>query len=138
MDNLLVTEKLESIRRCIKRIEETLPTSVLELQSDADKQDILVLNLSRTVQLCVDIGSHLISASEQQAPSTMGETFSALESMEVVDSGLALTLKKAVGFRNIAVHSYQDIDWAIVYSICTKNLTDFKHFAKAITEYCGL
>ncbi|MCK5852244.1 DUF86 domain-containing protein [bacterium] len=42
---------------------------------------------------------------------------------------------KAVGFRNIAVHTYQDIDWEIVYSIVTKNLDDFVEFAKQITKH---
>ncbi len=41
---------------------------------------------------------------------------------------------KAVGFRNVAVHTYQNIDWEIVYSIVTKNLTDFVDFAKIINE----
>jgi uncharacterized protein YutE (UPF0331/DUF86 family) len=43
-------------------------------------------------------------------------------------------MKKAVGFRNIAVHSYRTIDWEIVYNICHQNLDDFKRFARAVTR----
>jgi uncharacterized protein YutE (UPF0331/DUF86 family) len=39
---------------------------------------------------------------------------------------------KAVGFRNIAVHRYDKIDWSIVQSVCRHRLVDFEHFAKAI------
>lgn len=39
--------------------------------------------------------------------------------------------RKAVGFRNLAVHSYDSIDWALVLSIATEHLDDFKAFAKA-------
>ena len=37
-----------------------------------------------------------------------------------------------VGFRNIAVHSYQDIDWTIVFQICRNNLNDFQQFSQAV------
>ena len=39
----------------------------------------------------------------------------------------------SVGFRNIAVHAYQQIDWQIVYQIITGKLDDFKKIAQEIT-----
>jgi len=44
-------------------------------------------------------------------------------------------MKNAVGFRNIAVHNYQSIDWAIVYAICKQRLRDFQAFARSIAGY---
>ena len=57
MDQVILDQKLESLRRCIKRVEEKTPSHVSQLIKDEDIQDILVLNLTRAVQLCVDIGS---------------------------------------------------------------------------------
>ena len=68
----------------------------------------------------------------------MGEAFIRLQDLGVLDAELATKLRKAVGFRNIAVHSYQDIDWAIVYAICTKDLDDFKSFSRAIANHCQI
>jgi uncharacterized protein YutE (UPF0331/DUF86 family) len=45
---------------------------------------------------------------------------------------LASRLKKAVGFRNIAVHNYENINWEIVHSIAKQYLADFSEFAKVI------
>ena len=45
---------------------------------------------------------------------------------------LAHSLKKAVGFRNIAVHSYEAINWHIVHSIVKNHLADFSAFAKVV------
>ena len=45
---------------------------------------------------------------------------------------IAESLKKAVGFRNVAVHNYDAIDWAIVMSICRDKLPDFKQFAEQV------
>jgi uncharacterized protein YutE (UPF0331/DUF86 family) len=39
---------------------------------------------------------------------------------------------KAVGFRNTAVHAYQEIDWEIVYRIITEHLSDFRDFSRQI------
>ena len=64
MDQVILTHKLESLRRCIRRVEEKTPSDVDQLIQDPDIQDILVLNLTRAVQLCVDTGSHVISESE--------------------------------------------------------------------------
>jgi len=38
----------------------------------------------------------------------------------------------AVGFRNIAVHAYEAIDWDIVFSIAATHLADFEDLAKTV------
>ena len=135
MDQVILTQKLESLRRCIRRVEEKTPANVDQLIQDPDIQDILVLNLTRAVQLCVDIGSHVISESDEPAPSTMGDVFSTLERLDIIASTTCQALKKAVGFRNVAVHNYDVINWEIVFAICRKALVDFRQFAKEITEH---
>lgn len=101
--------------------------------NDLDAQDVVAINLTRAVQLCVDIGAHLIAGTQMKAPDTMGQVFDVLAQSGIVDTDLADRLKKAVGFRNIAVHNYQSIDWAIVHSICQQRLKDFDEYAKAVS-----
>ncbi len=38
----------------------------------------------------------------------------------------------AVGFRNIAVHNYQSIDWNIVHAVAHQGLEDFRAFAVSL------
>jgi len=134
MDREVIEQKLESLRRCIQRIESKCPADVQSLKSDTDLQDIIALNLSRAVQLCVDIGAHLIAEMDTPPPDSMGKTFDTLASNGVIHETLAAQMKKAVGFRNIAVHNYEEIDWAIVYSIASNHLADFKDFARVIAS----
>lgn len=132
MDRVLIDQKLESLRRCIRRVESKLPESVDALRGDLDAQDIVALNLTRAVQLCVDVGAHwLAENADIAAPKTMGQTFDALNQADLIEKGLAERMKKAVGFRNVMVHSYDEIDWAIVHAIGHRHLDDFKVFAKA-------
>ena len=132
MDREVVEQKLESLRRCLRRIETKCPAEADTLITDFDLQDIISLNLSRAVQLCVDIGAHLISSMDVPPPDTMGQTFDILAQAGVLTLSLALSLKKAVGFRNIAVHNYDAINWHIVHSIVKNHLADFTTFAKIV------
>jgi uncharacterized protein YutE (UPF0331/DUF86 family) len=44
-------------------------------------------------------------------------------------------MKAMIGFRDIAVHDYQDINLDIVQMIIEKHLDDYKKFAKQILSY---
>jgi uncharacterized protein YutE (UPF0331/DUF86 family) len=79
MDREVVEQKLESLRRCLKRIETKCPANAEILMADCDLQDIIALNLSRAIQLCVDIGAHMVAGMDVPPPDTMGQTFDILE-----------------------------------------------------------
>jgi uncharacterized protein YutE (UPF0331/DUF86 family) len=134
MDPVIVREKLESLRRCVARVEAKRPRSVVELESDADLQDIIVLNLTRAVQACVDIGTHLLSSTESRSPASMGEVFDVLARMGSISDSTATAMKKAIGFRNIAVHNYGVLSWAIVHAISQQHLEDFRQFAREVSR----
>ncbi|MBI9107181.1 MAG: DUF86 domain-containing protein [Spirochaetales bacterium] len=129
MDPDIIRNKLESLIRCVHRIESKRPDSLKSLQADIDRQDIIVLNLERAVQTCVDIGAHVLADYDVSAPVSMAEVFRTLAEKEIVADELAERLARAVGFRNIAVHQYQSINWEIVYAIITVHLDDFRLFS---------
>lgn len=135
MDKDIVLSKLESLRRCIQRIQDKTPPSCHLLVEDYDLQDIIALNLERSVQLCVDIGLHIISDLEVPVPDTMAKTFVVLEQANCLDGEVTDRMIKAVGFRNTAVHAYQEIDWNIVYCIITEHLDDFRAFSRQILSF---
>ena len=132
MDRRVIADKLERLRRCVQRIEQKRPATLAALAADVDLQDILSVNLERAVQLCVDIAAHIIASREIPAPTTMAGAFEALHTLHILPPDLANSMKKAVGFRNVAVHNYQEIDWGIVFHICHHTLDDFRAFAQAI------
>ena len=134
MDKIIVENKIESLRKCLLRVEQRCPGSLEGLLGDIDAQDVLVLNLSRAVQLCVDISLHILSGRDQPAPETMGQAFVELAAESVINNDLSEKMRKAVGFRNIAINNYEEINWAIVYSIAKEKLVDFKQFAKQVSS----
>ena len=132
MDKLVVEQKIESLRKCLLRVEQRCPDSLEGLLSDVDAQDVLVLNLSRAVQLCVDISLHILSGRDQPVPETMGQAFTELAAENIISRELSEKMRKAVGFRNIAIHNYEEMNWAIVYAIAKEKMIDFKQFAKQV------
>lgn len=135
MDREVIEQKLESLRRCVQRIQAKCPAQPEVLAADFDLQDIVSLNLSRAVQLSVDVGAHIVAGLDVPPPGTMGQTFDQLADQGVIGKKLASRLKKAVGFRNIAVHNYEAINWHIVHSIAKDQLDEFAEFAQAIVAW---
>jgi uncharacterized protein YutE (UPF0331/DUF86 family) len=136
MDTAVIAQKLESLRRCIVRLESRCPASAEALKADIDLQDIVALNLTRAVQLSVDIAAHwLADHGNVASPQTMGQTFSLLAEGGVINDELAQRLRKSVGFRNIVVHNYEAIDWEIVFAICSQQLKDFRELAASFDRY---
>ncbi len=117
------------------RVEDKTPEDVTELIEDIDLQDIIVLNLERAVQLCVDIGLQIIGKLNLSVPDNMGDTFRVLADENIISPDNADALMHAVGFRNTAVHAYQQIDWNIVYVIITEHLENFRNFVRSVLTF---
>jgi uncharacterized protein YutE (UPF0331/DUF86 family) len=132
MNKDVVQNKLTSLQRCLARIEENYPNNLETLEADINMQDVISINLIRAVQVCVDIASHYVSYAGKAPPVTMSESFEKLAKAGIISPHIAERMKKAVGFRNISVHAYQDIDWVIVYKIVTEHLEDFSDYGQAI------
>lgn len=60
--------------------------------------------------------------------------FRLLASAGRIDADLADSLKRMVGFCNIAVHDYQSMHLPITIKIITEQLDDFLQFSEAILK----
>ena len=135
MDIEIIRGKQDSIARCIARIETKSDLSYEGLLEDYDAQDVITLNLERAVQQACDIAAMILADTNEPVADTMRAAFATLARIQALSENTAEHMMKAVGFRNIAVHVYQEIDWAIVYSIVHERLNDFRHFVREIDQY---
>jgi uncharacterized protein YutE (UPF0331/DUF86 family) len=110
MDREMILEKFEALRRCIRRVESKRPETAEFLVSDWDLQDVTTLNLSRTVQLYIDIVAHIIAWSKPAPPDSRSVAFDQPADLGILSRDLAGKIKKAVGFQNMAVHNDEAID----------------------------
>jgi len=122
----------------VQRVREKTPATAETLSEDYDLQDIICLNLERAIQICVDLAAHVIADADLPAPTTMAEGFEQLCRLGLIPAEIAMRMRKAVGFRNVAVHAYQRINWTMVYAIITTRMDDFRAFADAVARAANL
>jgi uncharacterized protein YutE (UPF0331/DUF86 family) len=137
MNSIVIKTKLESLRRCLERIESKKPETLDDLLQDIDVQDIIALNLERSVQLCVDIANHILSTLDDSPAMSMAESFERLSEKKIISKDLAGNLRRAVGFRNLSVHAYDKIDWNLVWTNFESDLNDLVNFVEIIESKHG-
>lgn len=133
-DRDVVLAKVTAIQRCLKRIKDVTglkPDTLDEL----NVQDIFVLNLQRAVQATIDLATHIIASEGLGMPDTIKGNFVLLENEKIINKKLSKKMQAMVGFRNIAIHDYQNIDVEILKSILAKHLKDLEDFYTAILKY---
>jgi len=135
MNSIVIASKLESLRRCLDRIRSKKPDTLNQLLEDIDMQDILALNLERSIQLCVDIANHILSSLDDAPAMSMAESFERLSENEIISVELAGNLRRAVGFRNLSVHAYDKIDWSLVWKILEGDLKDLVRFLECVESF---
>jgi len=138
MEKRVLNQKLDNLRNCTLRIEGKLPLTDNELSINFDVQDIISVNLERSVQSCIDIASHISSDFDDVSGLSAGNLFLELIAKKVLSQETALGMVKAVGFRNLLVHRYAAIDWASVQQGLLKNLGLFRQFAGEVARFCNL
>lgn len=131
LENDVLLSKASIVRRCLDRIDATVQGN-LDSVDDFDKQDIVVLNLQRAIQACIDAANVVVSVKSLGLPSTYAQSFDLVVRAGLLDVGLGASLKRMVGFRNIAVHEYRELDVAILKRVVAHHLSDLADFAVVI------
>ena len=127
----VVLNKFETIEKCINRINEEYEGSPGNLQ-DYRKMDMIVLNLQRACEAVLDLAMYIVSTRKLGLPQNKREAFALLEENKIINSDMSKNMQGMVGFRNIAVHNYKEIDEDILRDVIENHLTDLLDFARII------
>jgi uncharacterized protein YutE (UPF0331/DUF86 family) len=134
MKNDVILNKISIIERCLKRINEEYDNTPINLENFT-KQDSIILNIQRACEAAIDLGMHVVAEKKLGIPQTSLETFDLLQQNNIITMELCKGLKAMVGFRNIAVHDYQEVNLEIVQKIIESHLIDFKIYTEQILAY---
>lgn len=100
--------------------------------SDTNLQLQVERALQVSIQICIDIGAHLVSELGLGPAEDYQGVFAALGSAGRIDTDLADRLGDAAGLRNLLVHDYGEIDHARLWDSLGE-LDDLRAFA-AVAE----
>jgi uncharacterized protein YutE (UPF0331/DUF86 family) len=133
--NDIVFNKKDSIERCIKQIRTyyQLPLNGA-FEDDYLRQDAIAMNLQRACEQCIDLANHTIRVRKLGLPKETRDSFRLLATNHIIPQDLAAHLEGMVGFRNVLVHEYQQMDIKLMIDVIENRLGDLLLFVDLVME----
>lgn len=129
-DRDLIGKKLAGIETAVRELKTLGHPS--EIHEDVVQQRFVEYTLQIAIQAVIDVAFHIISKERLGEPRSLREIAHLLSRHGWVSPDLAASLDKMVGFRNVLVLGYDDVDLDIVEAIANEHLADFDLFVRAI------
>lgn len=120
--------KASIIERSIRRIlEEYHKDQQLENYTYIDA---MTLNVERACQASIDLAMHLVSREHLGIPQNSADAFRLLMIGRIISQPTAQSLIAMTGFRNIAIHEYQQMDMSVLHAIGKTRWKDLVEFCR--------
>ena len=127
----VVVNKVAVIERCLRRVAEDYHGQPKRLEN-LTVQDAIVLNVQRACEAAIDLAMHVVAQRRLGVPQDARSAFDLLHRESLIDADLARRMKAMVGFRNIAVHDYQQMHVVILQRILAERLGDLTEFGQRV------
>lgn len=128
----LVLKKLAFIGTCLSELERLAKLELLE--TDVRERRFIEHTLQLAIQACLDVATRIVTDERLGEPKTNHELFSLLAGAGWLDQDLATKLRAAVGFRNILVHGYTDVDPNVIRDVVENHTNDLEEFASIVRQ----
>lgn len=132
--NDVAINKAQSIQRCIARARDEYRQAGDNFESDYTRQDAAMLNVTRACEQAIDLANYVVRREKLGVPTDSGDSFLLLARAGVVPNELSEHLRKMIGFRNTAVHEYQDLNIEIVRAVITESTEDLLEFSRLMLQ----
>jgi uncharacterized protein YutE (UPF0331/DUF86 family) len=134
----VVTRKVARAGAWLNDAEEILVRPAAEFLSDVKSRDLATFYLFLAIQECIDLAAHWVSDAGWNVPEDAGATFDLLAEHGVVDQGLAVALRGAVGLRNRIAHGYASVDHERVHDEYRRGGEALRRFLSQVSSEAGL
>ena len=106
---------LAFIETCVRELRELADPKLIE--RDLREERFVAHTLQLAIQAALDVASHIVSDSRLGEPENNRRLFELLVENGWVPETLASPLPQMVGFRNVLVHGYQEVDKAVMRDV---------------------
>ncbi|MBN2617193.1 MAG: DUF86 domain-containing protein [Spirochaetales bacterium] len=128
-DNVIYN-KAAIIERSLKRMrEEYLKDTELE---NFTYIDAMVLNIERACQAAIDLSNHIVAKKHLGIPQSSSDSFKLLSRNSIITEDIAKDMVGITGFRNIAIHEYQELNISILKSVAENKYESLVEFCNQI------
>lgn len=105
-----------------------------ELSVQRDRQAVKH-SLQESIEACLDVANHVISAEGLGRPDDYADYFPCLARHDLISPALADRLSEMARFRNVLVHLYDEVNVQTLQEVLDEDLDDIRAFATAIYAY---
>lgn len=134
VDDSLIRRKISRLAEYIADLEEQKNVSLNEWESNKMLRNHIERTLHKAVEVCLDIGKHMIVGLGLRTPEDYKDVMIILAEAGILPKEKLNQFKKMAQFRSVIVNDYDDIDPAIIISILRNDLNDLRFFARAIRD----
>jgi uncharacterized protein YutE (UPF0331/DUF86 family) len=120
-------EEIDALRRLSRRDAE-------ELLHDDDLLAAVKYRFIVAIEVCIDIGRHVVASEGLRAPLDYADVFSVFAEAALLDSSAAADLRDTARFRNLLVHGYAKVDDTRVVEILRDRVDDLAAFRIALAR----
>lgn len=125
--------KLPIIERRLRRVAKEYRGDPTRLENFTT-QDSVVLNVQRACEAAIDMAMHVIAVRRLGVPQDARSAFDILAVERLIEHPLADRMKAMVGFRNIAVHDYQQLQVVILRKVIEERLEDLRMLGRLLLD----
>lgn len=129
-DEDLLLKKLAFIETCLGELRSLAHAD--RIATDLKERRFVEHTLQICIQAVQDVASHIVSDERLGEPSANATLFSFLVQAGWLDEELAACLRSAVGFRNVLVHGYTNVNPQIVREVLEHRLADIERFCAVV------
>lgn len=123
--------RLQQLERLIDQLERVRARGEAAYLADEDLRMMSERRLELAIQICIDIGAHLVSELSAPPPSDYAGIFRSLATGGHLEPGLGQRLSAAARQRNLLIHLYLDIDDRRIFA-SLRHLDDLRAFAAVV------
>lgn len=134
--------KPEVIRKRLQKLDEYLATlrrmqsySLEEFIGNPEHYGSAERFLHLSIEITLDIGNHIVADLGLREVNWYSDIVYALEEKNFISEDLREKWIRMVGFRNILVHEYLEVDRKIVYDVVQNHLQDLEEIKKVFAEF---
>jgi uncharacterized protein YutE (UPF0331/DUF86 family) len=128
VDPLRLRALLERLDEEITDLERLAGLDAYAVLGDRDRLKSVKYGFVVAIEICIDIGNHIIASEGYRAPHDYGDVFAVLAEHGHLQDADVPTYAAMAGFRNLLVHGYARVDDARVVDILHERIDDLRRF----------
>lgn len=130
----LVAKKLARIEACLHDLGRVSPESI---ETDLVHERFVEHTLQLAIQAALDVASHIVSDDRLGDAGSNHRLFDLLAKNGWLAPELVTPMHRIVGFRNVLVHEYDDVNVAIVRQVVEVHVHDLQRFVDGVRRKMG-